>query len=56
MKWELKGSLETRLCWKVLCWGKHVKECFHGVDTGERLSRLVKERFTEADTGERMFC
>jgi hypothetical protein len=28
MKWKLKGSLESQLCWIVFCWGKHVKEYF----------------------------
>ena len=28
MKWKLKGSLESQLCWMVFCWGKHMKECF----------------------------
>ena len=55
MAWKLKGSLERQLCWMVFCWGKHVKECFPEVDTGERLGQTHK-CFTEADTGERMFC
>ena len=55
VKWKLKGSLESQLCWMVFCWGKHVKECFPEVDTGERLGQTHK-CFTEADTGERMFC
>ena len=33
-----KGSLvESQLCWMVFCWGKHMKEGFPEVDTGERL-------------------
>ena len=40
----------------VFCWGKHVKERFVRVDTGERLRQTGKKRFAEADTGERMFC
>ena len=40
--WKLKGSLESRLderklCWMVFCWGKHVNDCVPEVDTGERL-------------------
>jgi len=53
VKWRLRSSLESRLCWMVFCWGKHVKECFPEVDTGERLRQT---RLTETDTGERMFC
>jgi hypothetical protein len=34
VKWKLKGSLESQLCWKVFYWGKHVKECFPEVDPG----------------------
>jgi hypothetical protein len=39
----------------VFCWGKHVKECFPEVDTGEqaKADRLMKEHFTEADADER---
>ena len=55
LKWKLKGSLESQLCWMVFCWGKHVKKCFPGVDTGERL-RQTEVHFTEADMGERVFC
>ena len=40
---RLKGSLESQLCWMVFCWGKHMKEYFPEVNTGERLSK--------ADTG-----
>ena len=36
VKWKLKGSLESQLCWTVFCWGKHVKDCFSEVDTGEK--------------------
>lgn len=36
VKWKHKGSLENQLCWMVLCWGKHVKECFPGVNTGKK--------------------
>ena len=56
LKWKLKGSLESQLCWMVFCWGKHVKECFPEVDTGERLRQTREERFTEADTEERILC
>jgi hypothetical protein len=34
---ELKGSLESQLCWMVLGWGRPMKECFPEVDTGERM-------------------
>lgn len=37
LKWKLKGSLESQLCWKIFLGGKHVKKCFPEVDTGERL-------------------
>ena len=43
MKLKLKGSLESRLYRMMLCWGKHVKECFPEVDTDERL-RQTRER------------
>jgi hypothetical protein len=32
LKWKLRGSLESQLCWMVFC--KHVKDCFISVDTG----------------------
>ena len=44
-KWKLKGSLESQLCWMVFCWGKHVKECFPEVDTGERLRQTCEGMF-----------
>jgi hypothetical protein len=31
------GSLESPLCRVVLCWGKHMEECFPEADTGERM-------------------
>ena len=31
---KLKGSLESQLCWMVLCCGKQVKEHFVKEDTG----------------------
>ena len=34
----------------VFCWGKHMKEHFAEVDTGERLRRFVKKHLAEADT------
>jgi len=37
VKWKLKGSLESQLCWMVFCWDKHMKECFPEVDIGKRL-------------------
>jgi hypothetical protein len=37
LKWKLEGSLESQLCWMVVCWGKHVKECLAEVDTGKKL-------------------
>ena len=37
VKWKLKSSLESWLCWMVFCWGKHVKEHFPEADTGERI-------------------
>ena len=37
MKWKLKGSLESWL--DGVCSGKHVKEPFAAVDTGERLKQ-----------------
>lgn len=33
-----KGSLESRLCRTVFCWGGQAKECFPEADTGERMS------------------
>jgi hypothetical protein len=35
LKWKLKGSLESQLCGRVFCWGKHVAEYFPEVDKGE---------------------
>jgi hypothetical protein len=37
VEWELKGSLESQLCWMVFYWGKRMKECFTEADTGERM-------------------
>ena len=48
MKWKLKGSLESQLCWMLFCWGKHVKECFLKVDTGERLRQTCEGTFRES--------
>ena len=45
LKWKLKGSLESQLCWMVFCWGKHMKECFPEVDTGERLRQTREGTF-----------
>lgn len=36
MKWKLKVSLESQLCWTVFGWGRQVKECFAEADRGER--------------------
>jgi hypothetical protein len=48
VKWKLKGSLESQLCWMVFFWGKHVKECFPEAVIGERLkSRLVSMKQTQ---------
>jgi hypothetical protein len=43
---ELKGSLESRLCWMVFWWGKHMKEHFTEVDTGERLRQPREGMFS----------
>jgi hypothetical protein len=45
LKWKLKGSLESQLCWMVFCWGKHMKECFSKVDTDERLRQTGEGTF-----------
>jgi hypothetical protein len=45
LKWKVKGALESQLCRMVFCWGKHVKECFPEVDTGERLRQTGKGTF-----------
>jgi hypothetical protein len=45
MKWKLRGSLESQLYLMVFCWGKHVKECFPEVDTGERLRQTFEGTF-----------
>ena len=45
VKWKLKGSLESQLCWMVFFWGKHMKECFSEVDTGERLRQIREGMF-----------
>ena len=37
LKWKLKGSLKSQLCWMVSCWGKHTKEHFAEANTGERM-------------------
>jgi len=37
LKWKLKDSLESRLCWVEFCWGKQVKKCFAEADTGQRM-------------------
>jgi hypothetical protein len=54
MKLKLNGSLESKLCWKVFFWGKHMRQCFPEEDTGERLRQTHEG--TEADTGKRMLC
>jgi hypothetical protein len=45
VKWQLKGSLESQLCRMVLCWGRHGKERFPDVDTGERLKQTCEGMF-----------
>jgi hypothetical protein len=45
MKWKLKSSLESQLCWKVFCWGKHVKEHFPEMDTGGGLRQTCEGTF-----------
>ena len=37
VKWKLKSSLESPLCWMVFCWDKHMKECLTEADAGERM-------------------
>jgi hypothetical protein len=49
LNWKLKGSLGSQLCWKVFCLGKHVKECFPEMDTGERL-RQTREGMSNLPT------
>jgi hypothetical protein len=49
MKWKLQGSLESRLCQMVFCCGKHVKERFPEVDTGERLRQTHEGTFPTGD-------
>ena len=39
------GSLESRLCWMVFCWDKHMKEHFAEADTGERLRQTHEGTF-----------
>jgi len=34
-----------KVSWMVLCWGKHVKECFLEVDTGKRLKQTCEGTF-----------
>jgi len=45
---KLKGSLERRLCWMVFCWGKHVKECFPEVHTGESQRQTHEGMFRQS--------
>ena len=45
MKWKVKVSLESQLCWMVTCWDKQVKEHFAEVDIGERLRQTREGRF-----------
>jgi hypothetical protein len=45
MKWRLKGSLESQLCWMVFGWAKYVKGRFPEVDTGERLRQTREGTF-----------
>jgi hypothetical protein len=42
---EVESSLENQLCWIMFCWGKHMKECFPEVDTGERLRQTCEGTF-----------
>ena len=45
IKGKPKGSLESQLYWVEFCWGKHTKECFSEVDTGERLKQTHEGTF-----------
>jgi hypothetical protein len=45
VKWKLRVSLESQLCWMVFCWGKHMKECFPELDTDETLRQTCKGMF-----------
>ena len=57
LKWKLKGSLESQLCWMVFCWGKNVKECFPEEDIGERLRQTHEGTFLRKQTQlKEMFC
>jgi hypothetical protein len=47
-KWKHKFSLESQLYRMVFWWGKHMKECFSEMDTGDRLRHTG---FTETDMG-----
>jgi len=46
MKWKVKGPLESQLCGMVFRWGKHEKESFPEVDTGERLGQTREGAFS----------
>jgi hypothetical protein len=52
---ECLSSRYKVLCWKVFCWGRHVKDCFPEVDRGKRLRQTPEGTFcvTEADTEDR---
>jgi hypothetical protein len=43
----LSGNLRVlwKVGWMVFCWGKHVKECFPEVDTGERIRQTHEGTF-----------
>jgi hypothetical protein len=56
VKWRLMCSLESRLCWMVFCCGKHVKECFADVGTGERLRQTCEGTFSWRDVLLKQAC
>jgi hypothetical protein len=37
VKWKLKDSLESQLCWMVFFWDKHVQDSFPEAVTSERM-------------------
>lgn len=41
LKWKLKVSLESQLCWKVFCWGRHMKECFLGAEISRKIHKFL---------------
>lgn len=42
---KTEGSLENQLGWMVFCGGKHMKESFRELDTGERLRQTNEGTF-----------